>query len=138
MVRKRIDIIDNSSVVMTNEDKYGATPEVLKDFLSVFLDDEVDLRYGAVVRRIIPRRMQMRWRDARNKVDCGVFAMRHMESFLGESVTAWDCGLQKGDTGGLDLLRRSYMRQILTNEINAHHHKNICSVVGYRDDIEQR
>nr|GMD14472.1 uncharacterized protein LOC109173369 [Ipomoea batatas] len=42
-------IIDNSSISMTNEDKYGATLEVLKDLLFVFLDDEMDINYGVVV-----------------------------------------------------------------------------------------
>nr|GMC75042.1 uncharacterized protein LOC109155335 [Ipomoea batatas] len=59
MVRKRIDIIDNISVTMTNVAKYGSIPEVLRDFVSVFLDDMVDERYGFAVRRITPRRMQM-------------------------------------------------------------------------------
>nr|GMC78947.1 uncharacterized protein LOC109150412 [Ipomoea batatas] len=98
MVQKRMFIIDNLSAPVSKEDKYGATPEVLKDLLSVFLDDEVDFIYRATVRRFVPTRMQMQWRDARNKVDCGVFAMRHMESFLGQSVNAWECGLQTGDT----------------------------------------
>nr|GMC86763.1 putative ulp1 protease family, C-terminal catalytic domain-containing protein [Ipomoea batatas] len=137
MVRKRIDIIDNISVTMTNVAKYGSVPEVLRDFVSVFLDDMVDERYGFAVRRITPRRMQMHWRDVNNKVDCGVFAMRHMETFLGQSVKSWDCGLRKGDRKGLESLRVSYMRQILAAELNVHHSNNIRCAVDFRDAVGQ-
>nr|GMD91031.1 AP-4 complex subunit epsilon [Ipomoea batatas] len=55
-----------------------------KYLLYVFLDDVVDDRYGVVIQKLIPRTMQMHWHDARNKVDRGVFAMRHMKGFLGQ------------------------------------------------------
>nr|GMD80131.1 uncharacterized protein LOC109173369 [Ipomoea batatas]GMD80141.1 uncharacterized protein LOC109173369 [Ipomoea batatas] len=109
----------------------------MKDLLSVFLDDEVDFIYRATVRRFVPTRMQMQWRDARNKVDCGVFAMRHMESFLGQSVNAWECGLQTGDTRYLDFLRMTYMREILSIEFNVYYYKNIRRAVAFQHTIGQ-
>nr|GMD79789.1 putative retrotransposon polyprotein [Ipomoea batatas] len=50
------------------------------------------------------KRMHMNWRDGKNKVDCGVYLMRHMKSYTGEGVVAWDCGFVKGDQAALDRL----------------------------------
>nr|GMD36094.1 zinc finger BED domain-containing protein RICESLEEPER 2-like [Ipomoea batatas] len=33
------------------------------------------------------KRTPMKWRDIGNEVDCGVYLMRHMESYVGERVT---------------------------------------------------
>lgn len=42
------------------------------------------------------KRMQMSWWDSKNKTDCGVFLMRHMEMYVGQAVLKWKCGLVKG------------------------------------------
>nr|GMD14276.1 50S ribosomal protein L18-like isoform X4 [Ipomoea batatas] len=42
------------------------------------------------------KRTPMKWRDTGNEVDCGVYLMRHMESYVGESVTKEDYGLTRG------------------------------------------
>ena len=70
---------------------------------------------------ITPVRLTMPWRTVYNKVDCGVFAMRHMESYFGEKGSKWKCGLPK--EGGsqekiLEKLRMKYAAAILTSEIN--------------------
>lgn len=31
------------------------------------------------------KRLQMHWRDSKNKVDCAVYVMRHKEIFMGEN-----------------------------------------------------
>lgn len=45
----------------------------------------------------------MAWRDTTNKDDCGVFAMHHMETYVGLGTTGWDCGLNRGDISKLDI-----------------------------------
>nr|KAJ0187878.1 hypothetical protein LSAT_V11C900485820 [Lactuca sativa] len=69
-------------------------------------------------------RLAMSWRIVYNKVDCGVFAMRHMESYFREKGSKWKCGLPK--EGGsqekiLEKLRMKYAATILTSEINTKH-----------------
>nr|GME03143.1 zinc finger BED domain-containing protein RICESLEEPER 2-like [Ipomoea batatas] len=61
--------------------------------------------------------MQMPWRDNLNHVDCGIYTMRHMETFRGQTFKTWDCGLVRGDAY-LRNLRMVYMREILMAEIN--------------------
>lgn len=40
-----------------------------------------------------PVRLSMSWRTENNSCDCGVFCMRHMETYFGEEVFEWQCGL---------------------------------------------
>nr|GMC73617.1 zinc finger BED domain-containing protein DAYSLEEPER-like [Ipomoea batatas] len=47
---------------------------------------------------LVTKRMQMKWRDNRNKIDCGAYLMRHMESYSGVGVNSWVCGLAKSDS----------------------------------------
>uniref|UniRef100_A0A251VEI3 Ulp1 protease family, C-terminal catalytic domain-containing protein n=1 Tax=Helianthus annuus TaxID=4232 RepID=A0A251VEI3_HELAN len=44
-----------------------------------------------------PEIMKMSWQTEKNFVDCGVFAMRHMETYTGKHVSKkeWDSGLSK-------------------------------------------
>ena len=72
-------------------------------------------------KNLTPVRLTMSWGTVYNKVDCGVFAMRHMESYFGEKGSKWKCGLPK--EGGsqekiLEKLRMKYAAAILTSEIN--------------------
>ncbi|KAL8233571.1 hypothetical protein R6Q59_019671 [Mikania micrantha] len=39
------------------------------------------------------KRLEMPWRTLNISVDCGVFAMRHMDTFKGTSEKEWKCGL---------------------------------------------
>nr|GMD76481.1 zinc finger BED domain-containing protein RICESLEEPER 2-like [Ipomoea batatas] len=68
--------------------------------------------------------MLMKWRDTRNKIDCGVYLMRHMESYSGEGVGSWECGLTKGDRAELNRLHLHYMKDICTIDVNAHRAPN--------------
>lgn len=40
---------------------------------------------------VIPQWLEMSWRIVKNKVDCGVFAIRHM----GQLISKWRLGLWK-------------------------------------------
>nr|GMD57236.1 zinc finger BED domain-containing protein RICESLEEPER 2-like [Ipomoea batatas] len=71
------------------------------------------------------KRMQMAWRDSRNKIDCGVFLMRHMETYLGQRISNWDCGLIKGDTLKLHKLRMRYMKELSIFEFSIHKSRNL-------------
>jgi hypothetical protein len=71
-------------------------------------------------------RLAMDWRTLKNHVDCGVFLMRHMETYKGDDVIAWqvECGLCNEEEGDnvqqkqLYDLRRKYVAKILMHKIN--------------------
>nr|GMC89720.1 zinc finger BED domain-containing protein RICESLEEPER 2-like [Ipomoea batatas] len=71
------------------------------------------------------KRMQMAWRDSKNKIDCGVFLMRHMETYLSQGVSNWDCGLVKGDTSDLHKLRMRCMKEFSISKYNIHRSRNL-------------
>lgn len=74
---------------------------------------------------LVLKRMQMSWHDSKNKTDCGVYLMRHMESFVGQGVSNWDCGLVKGDYSTLHKLRLQYMKEVAVSEYNLHRARNL-------------
>ncbi|MFS7912143.1 putative papain-like cysteine peptidase superfamily [Helianthus anomalus] len=41
---------------------------------------------------VIPKRLEIEWATVGNSVDCGVFAMRHLETWFGETDLKWDSG----------------------------------------------
>nr|GMC79942.1 ulp1 protease family, C-terminal catalytic domain-containing protein [Ipomoea batatas] len=73
-----------------------------------------------------PKIMQMPWRDVNNKIDCGVYLMRHMETYTGQAVSAWDCGLVKGEYCMLQKLRIKYMKELVLSDYNLHRSSNLA------------
>lgn len=39
--------------------------------------------------------LEMKWQTKEYTVDSGVFAMRHLETYMGEGLKGWDCQLSK-------------------------------------------
>lgn len=67
-------------------------------------------------------RLKMDWRTKNNAIDCGLFTMRHMETFMGEQAADWKCGFGREEYGEqhvqLEDLRRKYTAKILLHDIN--------------------
>nr|GMD81317.1 uncharacterized protein LOC109162486 [Ipomoea batatas] len=57
-------------------------------------------------------------RDNSNKVDCGVFTMRHMETYMGKGTKGWDCGLEKENKEQLNNARVKYLAEIVNSPVN--------------------
>nr|GMD74642.1 uncharacterized protein LOC109162486 [Ipomoea batatas] len=110
---QRIDIIDNSSKAVSNEQKYGKKYMVMEHLKSEGLEAKSN-RFKSVK----PTRIKMAWRDNENKEDCGVYVMRQMETFMGSLAKDWDCGLVKGNRSQLDRLHVKYTAAILSAQIN--------------------
>ncbi|KAJ0505879.1 hypothetical protein HanHA89_Chr12g0475511 [Helianthus annuus] len=81
-----------------------------------------------IIRETVPIRLEMPWCTTRNVIDCGVFLMRHMETYKGTGVKKWKCGLSKecnnaGDIlykqrKELDDLRYKYVAKIILSDVN--------------------
>ncbi|KAL4591786.1 hypothetical protein LXL04_004757 [Taraxacum kok-saghyz] len=67
-----------------------------------------------------PHRLKMNWRTRGNYNDCGVFCMRHMETYMGDNSGNWSCGLNKESPKQqeIDYLRFKYLTKILLSDIN--------------------
>lgn len=45
------------------------------------------------IEKLEPQRLVMKWQTEDNYVDCGIFAMRHMETYFGGGTRAWNSKL---------------------------------------------
>nr|GMD25008.1 zinc finger BED domain-containing protein RICESLEEPER 2-like [Ipomoea batatas] len=70
-------------------------------------------------------------KPGRNKVDCGVYLMCHMESYAREGVARWECGLVRGVQAELDRLPLHYMKEIYTADINSHNTSNVACALRF-------
>ncbi|KAJ9551857.1 hypothetical protein OSB04_015902 [Centaurea solstitialis] len=89
-------ILDNSAVDVPNSAKYGKVPMIVKKvFLKTlnFIDDGRAKKLSKAKQK----RENMLWRTTGNKIDCGIFVMRHMETFMGGNVSKWDSGFAIGE-----------------------------------------
>nr|GMD39184.1 uncharacterized protein LOC109171666 [Ipomoea batatas] len=80
---------------------------------------EIDLQ-SYKIQKLKVKRMKMAWRDNRNKIDCGVFLMHHMETFRGQLLELWNCGLQKENKDQLNALRVKYLTALVMSDLNEH------------------
>ncbi|KAJ0693298.1 putative papain-like cysteine peptidase superfamily [Helianthus annuus] len=81
------------------------------------------------LRSTSPVSLKFPWQTLYNETDCGIFIMRHMETFKGTSVREWNCGLspERGITGEVLIdqskelcdLRIKYLSIILLSDINS-------------------
>ncbi|KAF5800005.1 putative Ulp1 protease family catalytic domain, papain-like cysteine peptidase superfamily [Helianthus annuus] len=88
--------------------------------------DYLEVEYPTMHKKMSPLEpeiMNMSWQTEKNFVDCGVFAMRHMETYTGNHVSKkeWDSGLSKESPEQdkeLVELRYKYLSKILLSDIN--------------------
>nr|GME13980.1 uncharacterized protein LOC109175178 [Ipomoea batatas] len=94
-------------------------------FLSMFMIGLKSAYKSEKIAKLKLKRMKMSWRDNKNKVDCGVFLMRHMETFRGQLPELWDCGLEKENKDQLNVLRIKYLTALVMSDVNEHKVRNI-------------
>nr|GMD45670.1 zinc finger BED domain-containing protein RICESLEEPER 2-like [Ipomoea batatas] len=105
------------------------------DLLSVFFEDS---GFPALYIKVIamqPRRLRMSWRESKNNIDSGVFAMRHMETYVGQSIASWDCGIRSGDARCVREMRVKLMSDLLLFHNNTHRLPNVNAVGGFEATI---
>ncbi|KAI3755082.1 hypothetical protein L1987_54875 [Smallanthus sonchifolius] len=113
-------IIDNSALGEYNA-KYNGIPKKFKEafvsFIADFAHHKTDEMDDTVVKRF-----EMPWRTTVNNKDCGIFMMRHMETYMGEEEKSWQCGFgvesENVQEKQIEDLRRKYCAKILLHEIN--------------------
>ncbi|XP_042063075.1 uncharacterized protein LOC121806959 isoform X2 [Salvia splendens] len=95
--RNAIAVIDNSANGDDNDltINYGHIPETLRSYFCHFLIKNGLHAYCKIVSNSKMQRLKMPWRTVDNVEDCGVFLMRHMETYKGEREGCWNCGLKK-------------------------------------------
>ncbi|KAL4555483.1 hypothetical protein LXL04_038103 [Taraxacum kok-saghyz] len=127
-----ISIIDLWATILNHEEQRRNKNSPSRLFVSCTLLGVLFDLYLAIVKhpkrstmkRMRPVKFTRSWMTKRNYTHCGIFLMRHMETYKGEDIDDWDVDLaDEGDDSDkqqiqLDDLRRKYVTKILTSDLN--------------------
>ncbi|KAL6564662.1 hypothetical protein OROMI_016112 [Orobanche minor] len=69
--------------------------------------------------------INMLWVDSNNNIDCGIYTMRHMETFMGEPNKSWQTSLSKKSKMQMKTLRVKYCAYIVAADCNEMKDKNV-------------
>ncbi|PWA41563.1 hypothetical protein CTI12_AA552840 [Artemisia annua] len=130
-------ILDNSP--QSYVAKYKDACDLLKEFFARFLLEHTHPKSDNVM-NVRGRVLHPKWKNNNNHVDCGVFAMIHMESYVGETVKNWDVGLCQKSYMQVSLLRRMRFKiatKILLHELNLHSQKMYDLAFKFQEIDEQ-
>ncbi|GJX96969.1 peptidase C48, SUMO/sentrin/Ubl1 [Tanacetum coccineum] len=119
--RKEVHILNNMCSLITDvSERYG---DVVYDLVARFLDYLTYENHPAqgVMRNAACTILRLGCMTKKNFIDCGVFAMRHMETYMGGGEYDDLCALRrecKAHKLQLDELRIKYAAKILLSDIN--------------------
>ncbi|KAL8245943.1 hypothetical protein R6Q59_007159 [Mikania micrantha] len=131
--KAHVFVIDNLSTNVDFDIKYANRPQIMQSTLCSYLV-MTSHPIAFTQKTCKPKRLSMPWRTLNNSVDCGVFAMRHMETFKGTSVKEWKCGLtaeSDEQQRQLNDLRIKYLAKILLSDINIHKVQVVSEMRAY-------
>ncbi|CAI9266059.1 unnamed protein product [Lactuca saligna] len=113
-------IVDNSKVDDPDGERYGQLPQIIKEYIVDYLKSQNHPK-AEMFSHVMPHRLEMPWRTINNSIDCGVFTMRHMETYMGGSMNEFKAGFKNESSAQDDQLvklRTKYLYKILTHEYN--------------------
>ncbi|KAL4557141.1 hypothetical protein LXL04_035313 [Taraxacum kok-saghyz] len=101
-------------------DGYNKSPKRMIDFFSRFLAEKKHPSAEVISKKQV-KCAKMKWQTVYNDIDCGIFAMRHLEYYTGGVISKFDCGLVKESeqqSAQLIKLRKKYATKILMSDLN--------------------
>ncbi|KAL4558174.1 hypothetical protein LXL04_036372 [Taraxacum kok-saghyz] len=111
-----VDIIDNKMTNAKIQRTCGDGPEHLKQLFCRYLMS-VHHKSAIQVQDVEAGRLKLKWRTKENDTDCGVFLMRHMEVYMGDKTTNWDCGLRKENDRSHQLFQLNSMHKYAQEKV---------------------
>ncbi|KAL8247695.1 hypothetical protein R6Q59_008911 [Mikania micrantha] len=118
----------------------------VQKIVSLYLEKESPALHKKIV-NLKPKKLEMPWQTEKNFVDCGIFAMRHMETYMGKEIKEWkeDCAILEESSGKqneqlLDL-RYKYLSKILLSDINILHDevtKEVKKFEGLDEEVKRK
>ncbi|KAL8215861.1 hypothetical protein R6Q57_022698 [Mikania cordata] len=82
LMNPSVVVIDNMEIANPSGDRYSHIPYIMKDVLANNLlakDHPSTLKISYQT----PQSIDLPWKTTQNGIDCGVFCMRHMETYMG-------------------------------------------------------
>ncbi|XP_057800130.1 uncharacterized protein LOC131015725 [Salvia miltiorrhiza] len=123
MRKEKVYVLDNQneSIEHCQAAKYLSAAELLKNMLADYMAHKHHIHRSNVVKRTKLTVVNIKWGDAKNINDTGVYMMRHMETFMGEATSLWACGLAPKLRKQLNLLRVRYCATLVMWDKNSIH-----------------
>ncbi|PWA51704.1 hypothetical protein CTI12_AA459710 [Artemisia annua] len=118
----QIHILDNMDHKQSVKDRYQKKLVNLRYQFIKFLKDNGHRNYQALNSYKVGN-MKMPWQTKHNFIDCGIFAMRHMETYSGKKD--FDAGFVKEGAEQdqqIEDLRKKYLSKILLSDYNENKH----------------
>ncbi|GJS92959.1 peptidase C48, SUMO/sentrin/Ubl1 [Tanacetum coccineum] len=117
-------IIDYSKSDATYEGKYKDNRSVFGRHMLMYQNTNAD-KILTVAKK--PTILKMKWKAKKEKTDCGLYMIMHMELYEGSTVAQWKIGLQpendKNHRMQMDNLRSRIAAKILLHEVNIYQKK---------------
>ncbi|KAL8210167.1 hypothetical protein R6Q57_006899 [Mikania cordata] len=105
---------------LINLERYSHIPTTMKDVFANYLLNK-DHPNALKIYNLTPTLLDLPWKTTINGVDCGVFSMRHMETYMGGGLKRWKIGLNpesESQRRQLNQLRFKYLCKILLLNVN--------------------
>ncbi|KAL4574180.1 hypothetical protein LXL04_021006 [Taraxacum kok-saghyz] len=118
MKKNIVHLFDNRKDFPANG--YNKSPKRMVDFFSRFLAEKKHPSAKVISKKQV-KCAKMKWQTVYNDIDCGIFAMRHLECYTGGDISKFDCGLVKESeqqSAQLMKLRKKYATKILMSDLN--------------------
>ncbi|CAI9297950.1 unnamed protein product [Lactuca saligna] len=113
-------IIDDNKVDDHLDERYGQLPQIIKKYTVDYLKSQNHPK-TKIFSHMMSYRLEMPWRTINNHIDCGVFTMRHMETYMGGRMNEFKV-MFKNESSAQDdqlvKLRTKYLYKIITHEYN--------------------
>ncbi|KAL1803201.1 hypothetical protein ACET3Z_031848 [Daucus carota] len=132
-------IIDNIKREAQPKMYYSRVLEVLHSHFCNYISRNENPNLGSRVRKMKPRFVKMTWQTTDNSTDCGIFLMRHMETFKGD-IKNWNTDLtEEGPTQDKQItrLRFKYNTAILSSHLNELKEPITTEAVGLYNTAEK-
>ncbi|KAL8204344.1 hypothetical protein R6Q57_009967 [Mikania cordata] len=120
MKNSSFEVMDNKATGVIKLERYSHIPATMKDVFANYLLNK-DHPNALKIYNLTPTLLDLPWKTTKNGVDCGVFSMRHMETYMGGGLKKWKTGLNpesEAQRRQLNQLRFKYLCKIHLSSIN--------------------
>ncbi|XP_022014209.2 uncharacterized protein LOC110913694 [Helianthus annuus] len=103
-----------------NIDDYEKVPYIIGKLFGKYLNS-FKHKNAKEIYKVEPKKADFKWSTEKNHTDSGVFLMCHMDTYMGENIKEYHCGIFakcSGQVNQLKVLRRKYATRILLSELN--------------------
>ncbi|KAL8210425.1 hypothetical protein R6Q57_004862 [Mikania cordata] len=120
MKNPSFEVIDNMETGVIKLERYSHIPATMKYVFANYLLNK-DHPNALKIYNLTPTLLDLPWKTTKNGVDCSVFSMRHMETYMGGGLKKWKTELNpesEAQRRQLNQLRFKYLCKILLSNVN--------------------